>query len=293
VPPKDLPFVSVIIPHQGDDAGLIQCLSALRVQTYPSSAFEVIVVRNEPRDRPAPLKLRNNERFLWEPQGFSYAARNLGVAHARGDVVAFTDSDTVPDVAWLSQGVECLNIGSNLCAGRIELTFTSAVLSSPASYEKVYSFDQRKNARHGKSATANLFVRKEVLVARGEFPQTATTGADFEWTKGATQAGFILSYCVAAIVFHPARESWSSLLAKTKRKAQTSSVKASGAPDMAYLFSRMMFRYLTPPSPEKWKSANFQERFRAMGMNVLLLGVTFFFTIRHYFRNVRSSTHPS
>ena len=222
MPPKDLPFVSVIIPHKGDDAGLIQCLNALRNQTYPSSSFEVIVVRNELHDRPAPLSLRGNARFLWEPQGFSYAARNLGVAHALGEILAFTDSDTVPSPSWIEQGIQAFAGNMHMVAGRILLEENPRPLNWSACYEYLYSFNQEGNVKNNVSTTANLFVLREIFQREGPFFQGAITGEDFEWVYRATQSGASLAYNPLATVAHPVRSKFHQLVSKVKRTSLVS-----------------------------------------------------------------------
>jgi hypothetical protein len=85
----------------------VAALSELR---YP--AFEVIVVDNRPDaapdapDRPDPLyaRLRGYPRVCVVAQrkpGIS-AARNEGVRHARGEIIAFTDDDALVDPGWLA-----------------------------------------------------------------------------------------------------------------------------------------------------------------------------------------------
>ena len=49
------PFVSVIIPVYNDPERLKTCLQALEEQTYPKSAYEVIVVDNGSDESIEPL----------------------------------------------------------------------------------------------------------------------------------------------------------------------------------------------------------------------------------------------
>lgn len=48
---QDKPFVSVIIPTYHDWDRLKKCIEALKIQTYPSDLFEVIIVNNDPADK--------------------------------------------------------------------------------------------------------------------------------------------------------------------------------------------------------------------------------------------------
>src|SRR5215204_1041339 len=51
-------------------------------------------------------------------QGGPGAARNAGLRLATGDLVAFTDDDTIPDPRWLTEGVRALNAGADAVSGR-------------------------------------------------------------------------------------------------------------------------------------------------------------------------------
>ncbi|MEM8788242.1 MAG: glycosyltransferase [Pseudomonadota bacterium] len=90
--------VSVIVVSHGRPASLALTLKALEYQRYRN--FEVIVVSDiSPAARPdSPLAVR---WFDFADRNIS-AARNIGLAAARGDIVAFCDDDAVPEFAWLS-----------------------------------------------------------------------------------------------------------------------------------------------------------------------------------------------
>ena len=96
------PAVSVIVPAY-DAAGTIErCLRSLEAQTAASEG-EVIVVDSS-SDGTAALVAR---RFPWvrllacPTRRFPGDARNLGIARARADLLAFTDADCIADRRWL------------------------------------------------------------------------------------------------------------------------------------------------------------------------------------------------
>ncbi len=47
-------------------------------------------------------------RMIHEPLPGSYAARNQGLSQARGNIVAFTDADCIPNPDWIEKGVRTL-----------------------------------------------------------------------------------------------------------------------------------------------------------------------------------------
>ena len=266
-------FVSVVIPHRGDDRFLLRCLEALRNQTYPSHLYEVLVVLNEPERRYLEFELQEGEFPLWEPRYFSYNARDRGIEASGGDVIAFTDSDTVPHPDWLSQGTLAMaRSGSDLIAGHISVTTSTKRPSPPELYELLYAFDQEKNVSGGYSATANLFARRHLFADLGLFEETAITGEDFDWTRSAVQAGATLTYSADALVEHPARESWSALFAKARRTTLPYvDISEPGSAHGNRLRERASFQLSALPSPDKASALSKGQRFVAGFVRLLLI----------------------
>lgn len=100
------PFISVVIPTRNRLAHLKQTLSCLEAQHYPAGAYEVIVVDDGSDDGTGgylrDLASAGRVRPVSQTQAGPGAARNAGVRAARGDVVAFTDDDCLPDLDWLA-----------------------------------------------------------------------------------------------------------------------------------------------------------------------------------------------
>src|SRR5665213_2521504 len=113
--------VSVIVPVFNHKAELKRCIAALAAQTFPRDRFEVIIVDNGPADGSAvrldelaaALSEFPHAQALQQPLPGSYAARNLGLSVATGDILAFTDDDCIPQPDWLACGVTCLVEHSN------------------------------------------------------------------------------------------------------------------------------------------------------------------------------------
>src|SRR3546814_8574240 len=91
------PLISVIIAVWNGRATIGRCLDAVRAQSLPSEELEIIVVDNGSSDGTAEIaRSVPGVIVLTEHRPGSYAARNRGLAHARGTYVAFTDADCRP-----------------------------------------------------------------------------------------------------------------------------------------------------------------------------------------------------
>ncbi|HEX7707677.1 MAG TPA: glycosyltransferase [Thermoanaerobaculia bacterium] len=220
-PREDYPFVSVIIPVRDDTPRLLTCLDALERQAYPRAAFEVIVVDNGSSEPVSErLGARAGTRVVFEPRKGSYAARNRGAAVAEGEILAFTDSDCLPDAAWLEQGVAGLTMRPDChVAGAIRVfPHDPGNPTAVELYEVLFAFPQRRFVEvFHFGATANLFVSRVHFDQVGGFRDDLQSGGDYEFGTRLHAAGVPAIYCEQAAVDHPARPSWKQLREKISR----------------------------------------------------------------------------
>lgn len=216
-------YVSIIIPTYNDWERLALCVAALAVQTYPRDSFEVIIVNNKPGDTiPEGFTLPNDFRVVAEEKPGSYAARNKGLSIARGEIVGFTDSDCIPDTDWIKNAVLHFEMNSNCTriAGKIDFYFKEVKPNHVELLESLFSFNQDKYVeRQGMGATANMFSRKSVFKAVGNFNEKLMSGGDLEWGRRANAAGCNIHYVATVIVKHPARSTFAELKSKARRVA--------------------------------------------------------------------------
>lgn len=221
----ELPFVSVVIPVYNDGDRLLKCLKALYLQTYPYSCYEVIVVDNASTENIFGVCQQfPNVKYLLEAKRGSYAARNHGVRAAKGEVIAFTDSDCVPVKSWIAEGVRSLleNPAAGIVAGHIEFFFTGSRLTVGEYVDSIFYLRQEDYARsHHFGATANVFTKRSVIDSVGYFNERLVSMGDREWGQRVFASGLAVIYSPSTIVFHPARKT-QELLKKARRCASGS-----------------------------------------------------------------------
>lgn len=221
---RSLPLVSVIVPVFNDAGRLRSCLLALAAQSYPRDRFEVIVVDNGSTDGPeAVIALFPFADLIAEPGAGSYAARNRGIDAARGNVIAFTDSDCIPAPTWIEAGVAALTAEANcgMVGGAIELFYACPPrLTDVEQYEAVFAFPQQMYVTQSHyAATANLFTWRRVFDQVGRFQAGLRSGGDREWGNRLYAQGLAQKFSPAAVVYHPARRTYGEIGAKTCRVA--------------------------------------------------------------------------
>ncbi len=91
---------SVVVVSRHRAAALRRCLLGISQQDHPN--FEVIVVA-DPAGVAAAQALELRIRILPFDEANISAARNLGLTHAAGEIVAFIDDDAVAEPTWLSR----------------------------------------------------------------------------------------------------------------------------------------------------------------------------------------------
>lgn len=94
--------VSIVIPTCGRTEGLRLCLTNLLKQNTTRSC-EIIIADNRPSSGVTPPVVREfpGVKLVSEPRpGISYA-RNAGIAAAKGEIIIFTDDDTVAPPDWV------------------------------------------------------------------------------------------------------------------------------------------------------------------------------------------------
>ena len=217
------PTVTVIIPFYGkSESQIINCLKALSNQTYFKDKIEIVVIDN---NLVPVLKEQLKENYditiLHEYKYGSYSARNKGIEIAKGDVLAFTDSDCIPHIDWIKNSVSALQLQNLNVAigGNIVFTFKDyKQISIYEFYDCTLHLRQEHYVKnYGYAATANLIVPKHIIIKVGIFNTKYYSGGDKEWGERATKSGFKLVFDKDVIVFHPARATAFSIIKKNIR----------------------------------------------------------------------------
>ncbi len=213
---SDLPRVSVIVPVFNDAKRLPALVESLRAQEYPADRVEILLVDNGSTDGSLDsIRSFENVTALSQTDVQGPApTRNAGIGAARGDVIAFLDSDCRAEPQWLSAGVAALQqSGAEMAAGRIRLSL-SVRPNLYEIYDAQFNMQQDAFVEQGWAVTANLFVRREVFDRIGCFDPALYSFEDKEFGLRATRAGFRLVYAKEAVAHHDTRKTLKALVLK-------------------------------------------------------------------------------
>ncbi|MEL7090859.1 MAG: glycosyltransferase family 2 protein [Pseudomonadota bacterium] len=171
-----LPVSVVVVSRDRPDA-LKRCLMGISQLRYP--AFEVVVVADQGGVATAQsLPFSNDLKIVPFDQSNISRARNLGISHAAGEVVAFIDDDAVPEPSWLMHLAapflrDHVAAAGGFVRGRNGITFQYKARSvdTRGQTQDIDAEPNRatvftpKTGRAIKTEGTNMAVRRDVLIA--------------------------------------------------------------------------------------------------------------------------------
>jgi len=219
---QSLPSLSVIIPVYNDRDGVATTLESLSTQDLTD--VEVLVVDNNSTDDTSSFLRSYAAEHDWmtylieaEIQS-SYAARNTGLEHASGELLAFIDADmTVPE-GWstdirhefITREVDYLG-----CAVELVIEGNGTVFDR---YDQFTGFPIKPYIETQQFCpTCCLVVRRSVIDDVGGFDSRLVSGGDKEFGNRIADAGYELVFADDIVLQHPTRSSFRALAKKDLR----------------------------------------------------------------------------
>jgi glycosyltransferase involved in cell wall biosynthesis len=214
--------ISLVICTRDRPQDLDRCLASLPSQNRRPD--QVVVVDNASRtDETRQVTERHGVVYVREDRPGLDIARNRGAAVSRGDIVAYTDDDTVLHPCWLRQIEDAFDAKEIWAVTGLVLP---AELETEAQclFEKVWSFgrglqrrdfgplfysDTRKRGSPAweVGAGANMAFRREVFDKIGGFDERLDVGAagcsgDSEFWNRILHAGAVCRFEPSAVLYH-------------------------------------------------------------------------------------------
>lgn len=222
--PVPRPTVSVVIAHYEQPVQLARTWAALSAQTL--APIEVVVADDGSTRPPTLPDDGPSSRVVTQPDlGFrAAAARNLGAAHTRGEVLVFLDADTVPEPGFLAALTRRVAVCPDVLAvGRRRHADLAAMppgadpadeprLPEPAWLRDGYTRSRDLLDSDGRSfryvISAVLACRRELFDDLGGFDEryVGYGGEDWDLAYRAWNAGAVLVHERNAVAWHDGRD---------------------------------------------------------------------------------------
>ena len=111
---NDLPLVSLIIPCRNEERFIGACLESVLANDYPNVRLEVVVVDGMSKDGTRAIvegfaRQHAFIRLLDNPKKITPTALNIGIAHAKGEIIMRMDAHARLEDDYISRCVEALN----------------------------------------------------------------------------------------------------------------------------------------------------------------------------------------
>jgi glycosyltransferase involved in cell wall biosynthesis len=238
------PKVSVIVCSYNGAQTLDDCLTSLRDLNYPN--YEVVLVDDGSKDNTPEIAARHPwiVSVRQENKGLS-VARNVGAATATGEIIAYTDSDCMADPDWLYYMVGTLLSGDYAGVGGPNISppaqnwVQACVAAAPGGPSHVLLTDVVAEHIPG----CNMAFHRWAFDRVGGFdPEYRKAGDDVDFCWRLQQAGGVIAFSPAAIVWHYRRFTLQAF-----RKQQ----EGYGEAESMLRFKHLVF--FGPTGTAKWK----------------------------------------
>lgn len=164
----DRPRISVVVstPPGNEDpiSETREVLAALERQGYPRDLLEVIVaLAGDERDAEAARPGLDARVLAAGAEGY-FDMKRAGAAAADGDVIAFLDSDCIPDVRWAERIAVTIAAGADVVAGRTD--YEPPLARTLALFDFGHVVSSRTRGGANSFVGNNVGIRREILAER-------------------------------------------------------------------------------------------------------------------------------
>jgi glycosyltransferase involved in cell wall biosynthesis len=243
------PLVSVILPVFDRAGSVARAIESVLAQSYGHR--ELIIVDDGSTDGTEAIleAYRGVATILRQANGGAYAARNLALRHAAGELVAFIDSDD----AWLADKLErqvpLMRPGIGLVCGDIDIVTAPddrAARTGMTAFRAVAPVRGRALqalARGNFVATSTALVRRSALEEIGGFPESRLSADYLAWFRIAQAYAF--DYVDAPVALYTQHEGGISHDLGRSLAARISLFRAererTGDPTVRAVLDRLLF----------------------------------------------------
>lgn len=196
--------ISIVIPSYNSSQTIAQCIEGCLEQQRTKDVVEIIIVDDGSTDNTKDVVEKYPVKYVYQENRGPAAARNRGWRAAEGDIVCFTDSDCIPDRAWLRQLLKSFMHPEVAAVGGSYGIANSDSLVADCIHEEIIERHRNMPEYVHAFGSYNVAIRKEVLETVGGFDETycRASGEDNDLSYRILQEGHKIAFARDAIVAH-------------------------------------------------------------------------------------------
>jgi len=203
-----LPYISVIVPTLNSGKTIEKCLVSILNQEYPKDRFEVIIIDGGSQDKTIEISREYPVKIIREFRKGRGIAYNLGLKEAKGDIVAFVDSDAYTKTCWLEEMEKEMTKNAEMVA-------VYCRLKAPNDSKFLQKCVDTVNFT-GKGQSNGVIYRRNILLKEGGFNEKMDYLQENELEFRLLKEGYIIHTIEKILIYHYPRNSIKGYLEQNK-----------------------------------------------------------------------------
>jgi len=203
--------ISIVIPAYNEEKYIGRTLESVKQLEINGVELEILVIDGGSTDKTAGVARNLGARVITISHGSIGFARQQGILQARGDIIAFTDADTVSPSDWLKKHIAALSENSAVCSYG-----TYRVDSGTFPYYQITNYLQPLIVslafRFGifLAGGQNIACRRKEALSIGGFDKTLELLEDADFVKRMSKVGKVrcLTDCIVLSSGRRSKEGW-------------------------------------------------------------------------------------
>ena len=245
VPEELLPFFSIVVPVKNEERVIDRLLSSLSTLNYPLNKREVIIIEDGSTDKTREIcmnyaKQNVNVKILNKTvSNGKPSALNLGLTHAKGEIIAIFDADNVPAADALSAVVEYFGDPKVAAVQGRTMSINSKenMLTQFISYEEAVWCEAYLRGKDKLNLFVHLkgscqFIRRDVLEKLEGFDE-AVLSEDMEISARLVENDYKIRYASDVVAWQESPSNLSTLFKQRTRWFR-------GTMEVAFKYGRLM-----------------------------------------------------
>ncbi len=193
-------YCYIIVPIRNEEKHIVRCLSSLVGQSYGRENYEILIIDGMSNDKTrvllAPfLQAQGNVCLIDNPERIVPIALNLGIRHAKGEIIIRVDGHASVDSDYLENCVRVMDATGADCVGGIIRSVNTTIIGKGISLAMSSGFGVG-NARFRTSGSAGYVdtlafgaYRRSVFDRIGYFDESLVRCQDDEFNYRLRKAG--------------------------------------------------------------------------------------------------------